>query len=141
MRDLLLLAADAAADGAGEGGGISSMLVLVAYVVFIGAIFYFVAIRPQKKQQKKLDALSSSLEVGDSVLTTAGFYGVVIDVMDEIVIIEFGSNKNCRIPMKRSAVVEVEKPDKQEKSDKSDKIEKKPDKLEKSDKHDKKSEK
>ena len=65
----------------------------------------------QKKQQKKMDALVSSLEIGDSVLTTAGFYGVVIDVMDEVVVVEFGNNKNCRIPMKKTAVVEVEKAD------------------------------
>ena len=44
------------------------------------------------------------------MLTTAGFYGVVIDIMDEIVVVEFGSNKNCRIPMKKAAIVEVEKP-------------------------------
>jgi preprotein translocase subunit YajC len=29
--------------------------------------------------------------------------------MDEIVIVEFGSNKNCRIPMKKTAIIEVEK--------------------------------
>ena len=69
------------------------------------------AIRPQKKQQKKMNALISSLAIGDSVLTTSGFYGVVIDVMDEVVIVEFGNNKNCRIPMKKSAIVEVEKPE------------------------------
>ena len=51
----------------------------------------------------------ASLEIGDSILTTSGFYGVVIDIMDEVVIVEFGSNKNCRIPMKKSAIVEVEK--------------------------------
>lgn len=117
MSNLLMLAADAA-DGAADGSAGSSMMVMVIYIVVIGAIFYFIAIRPQKKQQKKLDALASSLEVGDSVLTTAGFYGVVIDVMDEIIIVEFGSNKNCRIPMKRSSIVEVEK---QEKTDKLEK--------------------
>ena len=52
-----------------------------------------------------------SIEVGDSILTTSGFYGVVIDIPnDEIVIVEFGNNKNCRIPMKKTAIVEVEKP-------------------------------
>ena len=43
------------------------------------------------------------------VLVTSGFYGVVIDLTDEDVIVEFGSNKNCRIPMKKSAIAEVEK--------------------------------
>ena len=57
-------------------------------------------------------ALMASLAVGDSVLTTAGFYGVIIDITDDTVIVEFGSNKNCRIPMKKSSVVEVEKPEK-----------------------------
>ena len=88
----------------------ASWVMMVGYIVVIGALFYFMAIRPQKKQQKALDALVSSLEVGDSILTTSGFYGVVIDVMDEVIIVEFGNNKNCRIPMKKTAVVEVEKP-------------------------------
>ena len=33
----------------------------------------------------------------------------LIDIMDEVVIVEFGSNKNCRIPMKKEAIVEIEK--------------------------------
>lgn len=103
MNHLLFLADTAA------GGG-SSLIMLVGYIVIIGGLFYFMAIRPQKKQQKKLEALVSSIETGDSILTTSGFYGVVIDVMDEVVVVEFGNNKNCRIPMKKTAVVEVEKP-------------------------------
>ncbi|MBO4415253.1 MAG: preprotein translocase subunit YajC [Lachnospiraceae bacterium] len=95
---------------AAEGAGSSSIIMLVVYVAVIGLLFYFMAIRPQKKQQKQMEALISSLEVGDSVLTTGGFYGVVIDVMDEVIVVEFGNNKNCRIPMKKTAVVEVEKP-------------------------------
>ena len=53
----------------------------------------------------------ASIQIGDSILTTSGFYGVVIDVMEEIIIVEFGSNKNCRIPMKKTGIVEVEKPE------------------------------
>ncbi len=86
-----------------------SPLFTIGYLVFIVAIFYFLAIRPQRKQKKEQDAMLSTLEVGDSVLTTAGFYGVVIDVMDEVVIVEFGNNKNCRIPMQKVAIVQVEK--------------------------------
>lgn len=67
--------------------------------------------RPQKKEQKRLTQLLSELEVGDTVLTTSGFYGVIIDITDDDVIVEFGSNKNCRIPMQKSAIVQVEKPD------------------------------
>ena len=93
---------------ASSGGG---MLLLLVYVVVIGGAMYFFAIRPQKKEQKRLNAMLSELEVGDSVVTTSGFYGVVIDITDEDVIVEFGSNKNCRIPMKKAAISEVEKAD------------------------------
>lgn len=83
--------------------------VIVIYIVIFGALMYFVAIRPQKKEQKKQQELLNSLENGDSVLTTSGFYGVVIDITDDTVIVEFGSNKNCRIPMQKSAIVQIEK--------------------------------
>ena len=67
-------------------------------------------ISKQKKQQKKQDELVNSIEIGDSVLTTSGFYGVVIDNVDEnVVIVEFGNNKNCRIPMKKAAIAQIEK--------------------------------
>ena len=95
-------------EAAASGG--SSILLLVGYILFFVVLMYFIAIRPQKKQQKKLNELLASMEVGDSVLTTSGFYGVVIDVMEDVIIVEFGNNKNCRIPMKKTAVVEVEKP-------------------------------
>ena len=91
----------------------STLWLTIIWLVVIGIVFYFFIIRPQRKQQKQLDALVSSLEVGDSVLTTSGFYGVIIDVMEDIIIVEFGNNKNCRIPMKKTAVVEVEKANKE----------------------------
>ena len=53
----------------------------------------------------------STIETGDSVLTSGGFYGTIIDVTDDTVIVEFGNNKNCRIPMQKSAIAQVEKPD------------------------------
>jgi preprotein translocase, YajC subunit len=90
-----------------SGGG---MLILVLELAFLGVVMYFLLIRPQKKQQKQLQTMLSTLAVGDSVVTTSGFYGVVIDIMDEVVIVEFGNNKNCRIPMKKSAITELEKP-------------------------------
>ncbi len=70
---------------------------------------YIAPIIPQKKQQKKQQEMINSMEKGDSVLTTSGFYGVVIDITDDTVIVEFGSNKNCRIPMQKSAIVQIEK--------------------------------
>lgn len=92
-----------------QNGGLS-LGMMIMWIVIMGAVFYFMAIRPQKKQQKAMEALVSTLAPGDSVLTSSGFYGVIIDVMEEVIIVEFGNNKNCRIPMKKTSIVEVEKP-------------------------------
>ena len=92
-----------------EGNGMGSWIIII-YVVLIVAMMYFMIYRPQKKQKKDQAALMASMEIGDSVLTTAGFYGVIIDMTDDTVIVEFGNNKNCRIPMQKAAVVQIEKP-------------------------------
>lgn len=86
-----------------------NLIFTIGWFAILALVFYFMLIRPQKKQQKQMQAMLSTLEKGDSVLTNSGFYGVVIDVMDEVVIVEFGNNKNCRIPMKKSAILEIEK--------------------------------
>ncbi len=92
--------------------GVKDILMIVGYIVVFIALMYFMAIRPQKKEQKKQQELLNSMENGDCVLTTSGFYGVIIDITEDTVIVEFGSNKNCRIPMQKSAIVQIEKAEK-----------------------------
>ena len=104
---MTFLLADAAATDAAAAG--SGMIGMIIYIVVIIALMYFIAIRPQKKQQKQQQAMIASMEIGDSIMTTGGFYGVIIDITEDVVIVEFGSNKNCRIPMEKAAVAKVEK--------------------------------
>ena len=89
---------------AGKGPMLLSMVLLFV-------LMYFLMIRPQKKEQKKKELMLSEVAVGDKILTTSGFYGTVIDVDDEMVIVEFGNNKNCRIPMQKMAIADLEKAD------------------------------
>jgi preprotein translocase subunit YajC len=93
--------------GAQSGSG----LIMIVWIVILFVFMYFFMIRPQRKEQNAKNALLNSLAVGDTILTTSGFYGVVIDIDDDTLIVEFGSNKNCRIPMQKSAVAAVEKPE------------------------------
>ena len=93
------------------GSGVMSTGMLIMWLVIMFGMMYFLMIRPQKKEQKKLQAMLNDLAVGDAVITTSGFYGVVIDITDDDVIVEFGNNKNCRIPMRKTAITEVEKPE------------------------------
>ena len=87
-----------------------SMFTIIYMIVIVG-FFYFFLMRPQQKEKKEKQNMLNSLAVGDSVLTTAGFYGVVIDMTEDTVIVEFGNNKNCRIPMQKAAIVQIEKPE------------------------------
>lgn len=98
------------ADAAQAGSAAGLWMTFAIYGVFFIAIWFFF-MRPQKKEQKRMAAMLASLECGDCVLTSSGFYGVVIDINDDTVIVEFGNNKNCRIPMEKSAIARVEKPE------------------------------
>ncbi len=106
----MLLEATANSGNAGAVGGLG--LSYIISIVAMVAIFYFLLLRPQKKEQKRMQEMLKEMEVGDVVVTTSGFYGVLIDITEDDVIVEFGSNKNCRIPMRKSAISQVEKAEK-----------------------------
>ena len=103
---LYSILADAQAPGMGD-----LLITTILPFAFVIGIMYFMMIRPQQKEQKKKDLMLSELAVGDTVLTTSGFYGTIIDIADDTVIVEFGNNRNCRIPMQKAAVAMVEKPE------------------------------
>ena len=97
------------ANSSASASGGMGMLGMIIWLVVIFGFMYFLMIRPQKKEQKKKDLMLSEVAVGDTVLTTSGFYGTIIDIVDDTVIVEFGNNKNCRIPMQKAAIADVEK--------------------------------
>ena len=108
--NLLLTETMTEADAAAAGQGVGFGMMIIIYVVLFGALYFFM-MRPQKKEQKRVAEMIANLELGDCILTTSGFYGIVIDISDDTVIVEFGNNKNCRIPMDKSAISKVEKPE------------------------------
>lgn len=94
--------------GATSSGGITQILVLYAAIF---AIFWFFLIRPQKKKQKAVETMQNSISVGDSVLTSGGLYGKVIDKVNDVYMVEFGTNKSVRVPVQKSAIVSIAEPD------------------------------
>ncbi len=111
---------------AAGSGNFTMIIILVAMI----ALMYFMMIRPQSKERKRMQEMLSAMDVGDAVLTSSGFYGVVIEITADDVIVEFGNNKNCRIPMKKSAIIQVEKPGGFVEPVKPEKVEKKNKKAE-----------
>ena len=98
----------------GVPGGSNGTVFMIGYVVFLVLIVYFLFIRPSKKQRAQQEELMNSIKPGDTIMTTSGFYGTVIGIDDDTVIVEFGNNKNCRIPMHKKAIAEVESSDSKE---------------------------
>ncbi len=72
------------------GGGLSTIIMLVAFI----AIFYFMIYRPQKKQEKETAKMRDGLQIGDEISTNGGILGRVVKIKDDIVTIETGSDKN-----------------------------------------------
>ena len=74
----------------------SSTMFIVVYILIFAAIIYFMMIRPQKKQKAKTEEMHNQMEPGDNIMTTSGFYGTILDIVDDTtIIVEFGNNKNC----------------------------------------------
>ena len=93
-----------------SGAGMGMMGTIIGIAVLLVFIFIFM-LRPQKKEQARRNEMMAKMAVGDTVLTSSGFYGTLIDITDDTVIVEFGNNKNCRIPMQRAAIAQIEKAD------------------------------
>ncbi|HBR31538.1 MAG: preprotein translocase subunit YajC [Eubacteriales bacterium] len=61
--------------------------------LLLGVVFYFFAIRPQKKQEKEIREMRASIEVGDAITTAGGIVGVVVKVKDDMILIETGADR------------------------------------------------
>lgn len=83
---------------------------VIILVVFFG-VMYFMSIRPQKKYEEEKKKMIAALKVGDSIKTSSGFYGVVLGIEEDVVIVEFGNDRHCRIPMDINSIEEVDKAD------------------------------
>ena len=98
---------------AGQAGGDSafgsplSMNILLMVVIF--AIFYFLIIRPQHKEAKRIKAMLAALKKGDRVITVGGIYGTVVDVRGDSVILDLGDS-TAEIGLKYIANVTESRP-------------------------------
>ncbi|MBR1738932.1 MAG: preprotein translocase subunit YajC [Ruminococcus sp.] len=86
--------AEESADAAEQTTQGSSLMTLVLPLVFMFIILYFMAIRPQKKQEQQLKDLQNSTEIGDEIVTRGGIVGIVVRKGEDNVVIETGGEKN-----------------------------------------------
>lgn len=60
---------------------------LLPFAIMIG-LMYFLLIRPQKKQQEKVQEMLDNLTIGDHVVTVGGMHAQINDIDDEKKIVE-----------------------------------------------------
>lgn len=98
---------EAGATTSSVGGSTYYLIIWGAFILFM----WFFLIRPQRKKQKEMAKMQREIGVGQSVLTSGGLYGKVVDTVNDILIVEFGINKGVRVPVQRSTVMSVAEPD------------------------------
>ena len=76
-----------------QGGG--AMMWVMMALIFV--VMWFFMIRPQRKQQKELQAFRDGLKKGDKVVTIGGIYGTVCEIKDTTVLIEVDNNGKIRV--------------------------------------------
>ncbi len=107
MFELTAQAAEAATGAGGNaqvpGGGLG---MTIFYIVIMVAVFYFLLIRPQKKQEKAKRRMLDDMRVGDDIITIGGIMGRIVSVKDESVMIETGADRT-KLRFEKSAVKEV----------------------------------
>ncbi len=92
--------------GLGQGG--MSMIMLVAML----AIFYFFAIKPQKKREKEINDMRNSLRTGDDITTIGGIEGKISQVKEDYVVVDVKPNK-VRMQVAKWAVASVNRKSKE----------------------------
>jgi preprotein translocase subunit YajC len=102
--------AQTATGAAGAGGGMSS-LISFAPIVLIFIVFYFLLIRPQQTQQKKLKARLASIRRGDKVVTAGGIVGLVKKAPDDAAEVDVEIAPNVTVSVMRSTITTVLTPD------------------------------
>jgi preprotein translocase subunit YajC len=106
MTNLNLLAMGAPNVG-GDGGGAGGLLGMLPMFVMLGLVFWFMIIRPQKKQQDQRKTMLAAVKRGDKIITSGGLFATVKDVKADRVVATISENIKVEIALSAvSAVVE-----------------------------------
>ena len=68
----------------------------LGFLVVLFVMFYFLAIRPQRKRQKEHQAMVAALAKGDEVVTSGGILGKVVRLDDHYVVLQVGDNMELK---------------------------------------------
>jgi len=90
-----------------QAQGANSIMNLLP-LILIFAIFYFMLIRPQRKEQKRHLEMLKNLDKNDDVVTTSGIHGTIVNVKEKTIILRI--DDNVKVEMEKNCVSVVLKP-------------------------------
>ncbi len=64
----------------------------LVFLIGLFVLFYFIAIRPQRKRQKEHAEMVSALSKGDEVVTTSGILGKIVKLEDNFIVLQVAEN-------------------------------------------------
>jgi len=105
--------------GAGEPAAGNPLMSTIIMIALFGLMMYFFLYRPQKKQERTVNAMRNSLQVGDEISTTGGVLGKIIQIKDEFIIIETG-NDRTKLKLAKWSVRAVEHREEEEEEEDDD---------------------
>lgn len=91
--------------GSNQTAGTNSFMTFVLPLLLMFVLLYFMAIRPQKKQEQEARMMQESLQIGDEIVTRGGIVGIVVRIGDDNVVIETGGDRN-KLRIKKWAINE-----------------------------------
>jgi len=62
-------------------------------------VFWFIVIRPEKRQRKAREAMLNALSKGDEVITSGGIHGKVAQVKDDVVTVQVADGVRMRFTL------------------------------------------
>ena len=78
-------------------GALNEMLPTIIMFVVVIAIMYFMMIRPQRQQQKKIETFRNGLQPGQEVITSGGMYGKIKSIENGVASLEIAHNVVVRV--------------------------------------------
>ena len=105
MLDLFMATAAYAQEAGEEASAFSMFMGPIPMLVIMGAVFYFLLIRPQQKKNKEMKNMLENLRKGDEVVTRGGIFGRITGINENQVVLEIAPQ--VRIKLHRPSISQI----------------------------------
>ncbi len=107
MNSLITIVGQTPTAAQGGGSPQDSLISMLTMFAIIGLIFWLIILRPQKREQQRVEQMRNAIKKGDRVITIGGIHGVVTAVDQSNNIVTVQVDKNTKIDFSKQAIATV----------------------------------